>query len=1800
VGGLLTRSTGRAIRRGAFGAVIGATAGVAIFLAVSHSGAASSGAKAPAAVSPSVTAASPAAPSSGKPATSASSSTTASNGFSSSKSGSAGDSAGHGQSTSGGAGATTSAQAATAFVGERAHDTTTTFSITADGSGTSDAIETGDTAVLAESGLQVGATGTVVFVSGSTTLCTATLPATSCSTSASLPAADYPATTGTYSGDGTFAGSISTNSLDIDVKSSPPTAVSDSADPTTYGQAAGFTATVDPTDGDGTVAFYADGSTTPIAGCSAQTLSQGGAASFRRFTGAIAHAIGGIAHVGGSVGSYVATCSTTLLGAGTHTIMAVYSGDPGFGASSGMLAGGQTVNPATLNILASSPTINFGDTPPAITPSYFGLQNSDTQTSTLPTCSSTYTSGSPVGSYPSTCTGAADPNYNITEDPGMVTVNPDPTSLSITVGGSPTNDTIDFGSTDTFAETGLPAGAAGTVTFSSGATTLCTATLPTTTSCQTDPSLPVGDYSGISGVFDDTDGNYADSTSSNTVDLMVVLTPTTTTVGSSANPSVFGSSVTLTATVSTTDGDGSVAFSADGNPIGGCSAQGLTPAASTEEATCQTSTLTVGNHPISAVYSGDSGFATSTGTLSGGQTVTLNTTSFTITVGGSPTSDTIDFGTTATLAESGLPGGATGNITYASGGTTLCTASLPSGTCHTSASLAVGDYPGISGTFVDTDGNFRGSTSSNTVDLTVDQVATTTTLASSVNPSSFGQSVTFTATVSPDDAGGSVAFSAAGTVISGCGAELLTAVSGNGKATCATTALSVATHVITAQYSGDTDYGSSGGTLSADQVVNKAATSFSITVNTSPTSASVPFGTTATLAETGLPAGADGSINFVSAGTTPLCSAELPATTCTTSASLAVGGYPNVAGTFVDSDGNYTGSTSSNDVTLTVTADPTTTTVVSSANPSVYGSSVTFTASVTATDGGGSVSFSAGGTVITGCGTEGLTSVSGTFEATCSTAALTAANHPISATYSGDSGFSGSSGTVSGGQVVTKAPTPFTITVNTSPTSATIDFGQTATLADASLPAGAAGTVTFSSGGTTLCAATLPATSCLTSASLAVGNYSSVAGTFADTDGNFAGSTSTNTVGLTVNLAPTTTAVSSGANPSVYGTSVTFTAAVSATDGGGTVAFSADSVLIGGCGAENLASVSGTFQATCSTSALSVGSRVITAVYSGDAGYATSNGTLAGGQTVNPPHLTITASNASISYGTTPPAVTASYSGFKNGDTFHSLTTQPTCTTTATDTSTVAGSPYVSSCSGAVDPNYSFVYVNGTVSVTRASTSFSSQLNGSSSPQTINFGSTAAVAETGLPAGATGTVTYVDGSTPICVITLPATSCLTSASLPIATYGDITGTFADTDGNYSGSASTNALSLTVQPVPGAPVAVADGYRTGVGQTLTVDAADGVLANDTLNGATIVGSTDPANGTLTLNADGSFTYIPNAQFAGDDTFSYTVQNGVGSSVALVTIDVSNAAPASTPMPSQVFGQTAIETSVAISQQGFPTGDSAGGVVLARSDFFADALAGGPLAAHVGGPLLLTPGAPISSNLDPSVQAEIARVLAPGGTVYILGGDLAISSHVDATLSGLGFHVVRLAGKDEYATAVDVAEQLGNPSTVFEATGLSFYDALSAVPAAIEDHGAILLTDGATQAPETAAYLAAHAGDARYAIGGPLAAYGADPHATPVYGQDQFGTSAAIASRFFPNAVTFGAATASDFQDALGGGVFMGTLGHAGPMLLVNSAAPLPTAIAQYLGTLQKGAVGYVFGGPDAIGSAVISALQSAAG
>jgi putative cell wall-binding protein len=285
------------------------------------------------------------------------------------------------------------------------------------------------------------------------------------------------------------------------------------------------------------------------------------------------------------------------------------------------------------------------------------------------------------------------------------------------------------------------------------------------------------------------------------------------------------------------------------------------------------------------------------------------------------------------------------------------------------------------------------------------------------------------------------------------------------------------------------------------------------------------------------------------------------------------------------------------------------------------------------------------------------------------------------------------------------------------------------------------------------------------------------------------------------------------------------------------------------------------------------------------------------------------------------------------------------------------------------------------------------------------------------------------------------------------------------------------------------------------------------------------------------------------------------------------------------PTRVSGADREATAVAVSQSAFPSNGTAPAVVLARADAFPDALAGGPLAAAKHGPLLLTS----SASLDPVAKAEIQRVLKPGGTVYLLGGTAALSSSVSSAVSALGFGAVRLSGADRFGTAIAIAGALGNPGTVFEASGEGFADALSAVPAAVAQHGAIMLTDGTSQPAATLAYLKAHPG-AHYAIGGAAAA--ADPSAIALVGADRYATSAEVARAFFPSATGVSTASGSSFPDALAGGAVAGAGGQ--PLLLVPPTGALPGPTAAYLQTRDGMVTGAtVFGGLSAVGADVLT-------
>lgn len=133
--------------------------------------------------------------------------------------------------------------------------------------------------------------------------------------------------------------------------------------------------------------------------------------------------------------------------------------------------------------------------------------------------------------------------------------------------------------------------------------------------------------------------------------------------------------------------------------------------------------------------------------------------------------------------------------------------------------------------------------------------------------------------------------------------------------------------------------------------------------------------------------------------------------------------------------------------------------------------------------------------------------------------------------------------------------------------------------------------------------------------------------------------------------------------------------------------------------------------------------------------------------------------------------------------------------------------------------------------------------------------------------------------------------------------GTTTFTYLASDGTRTSSPATVTLTVNSSS-SGIPVATADVYTGFLNQTLTVDAATGVLFNDTdPNNDQLTAQlvTTTTSGTLTLNGNGSFTYAPNQGFSGTDTFTYRASDGSQTSAlttVTLTINSVNSAPTAT--------------------------------------------------------------------------------------------------------------------------------------------------------------------------------------------------------------------------------------------------------------------------------------------------------------
>ena len=240
----------------------------------------------------------------------------------------------------------------------------------------------------------------------------------------------------------------------------------------------------------------------------------------------------------------------------------------------------------------------------------------------------------------------------------------------------------------------------------------------------------------------------------------------------------------------------------------------------------------------------------------------------------------------------------------------------------------------------------------------------------------------------------------------------------------------------------------------------------------------------------------------------------------------------------------------------------------------------------------------------------------------------------------------------------------------------------------------------------------------------------------------------------------------------------------------------------------------------------------------------------------------------------------APVAGYSGADSFTYTLSTATATSSALVTLTVYAKPVAANDSYA-HPSTAPLVVSGA---------------GAFSNDTLNSATLATYGTTGTEVSAgTATPTAQGGS-----VTMQAGGGFTYT--PAAGFQG-SDTFKYTLSNYAGSATGTVTISTIL----APVAASDSYSVARNAARTIAAAEGVLANDTANGASIVSygrsggeqtsigqpSATAQGGSVSLAADGSFTYTPPNLFTGVDTFRYSLFNSVGSSSATVTLNVTAA-------------------------------------------------------------------------------------------------------------------------------------------------------------------------------------------------------------------------------------------------------------------------------------------------------------------
>ncbi|MFP5235133.1 MAG: Ig-like domain repeat protein [Acidobacteriota bacterium] len=550
--------------------------------------------------------------------------------------------------------------------------------------------------------------------------------------------------------------------------------------------------------------------------------------------------------------------------------------------------------------------------------------------------------------------------------------------------------------------------------------------------------------------------------------------PTTVTLSSSPNPSVFGSSVKLSAQVAITSGSGTptgnVTFFDGATQLGApvvISTSGL--------ASLSISSLTVGAHTITATYNGDTNDSSSTSSAVN-QTVNEGTAT-TIVSSGSPSNLGASVTFTATV---GTPagGGVTpdGSVTFMDGSTTLGTVVLTGATAVYSTSSLPDGNNAITAVYSGDAAKYVAASTSAVLNQDV-LGSSTVSVQSSGSPSIYGTAVTFTAkvtstaSVSPT---GTVNF-LDGTTKIGAG----TIVGTSGTASFTTSSLAVGSHAITAAYLGDVNNGS-GTSSPVVQVVNLAPTTTVLVA--APTPGIAGKGEILTATVKGSASGTiTGKVSFTD-GTVALGSANVAANgTAALNVTLAPGSHALVA--TYSGDSNDGGSASA-PVPYTVVLATTSVALKSSGSPAVVLSPVTFTATVSGNGGvpTGTVTFQVDGATA-GTGTLNASGV-----ATFSDSKLAVGSHTVSASYGGDTDDNPSTS-----PSITEVETAISTTTSLGASATGGTNTQAVLVSTVIAPSGPTptGTVTFKSGTTVIGATTLDSNGVATLVpDLAPGTYS--------------------------------------------------------------------------------------------------------------------------------------------------------------------------------------------------------------------------------------------------------------------------------------------------------------------------------------------------------------------------------------------------------------------------------------------------------------------------------------------------------------------------------------------------------------------------------------------------------------------------------------------------------------------------------------------------------------------------------------